>query len=1025
MHSANSTVSLWDEEHEDTKYRIRHIKGVSVRNLTPFPKRDTVASTLSSHQTTVAAQRGIEGAYIADDADLVMAKRRTRKVSSTSVATLRGIHQTPEAGLTDPGDDNSPNTTRIRRTSKARPPLSYPSNNLGPSVAGVHRPRSGSQASTRSSALIPPPSPISPTDSLFPSHAQGHYQAGSSKSSQRSLENVVSTRLVETLVTLSLTTTPAAAAPVPHPAFDTRSPPTHTRHGSLGHTRGSSVASRSSVPEEPLLSTSKASRTSSVARTRSITTASSSRASRTTSSNASLSPPMSHVTSTYDSTPSSSRPTSPPPSSRTFYVSQRCRPSTNPSWTSLDPENEFCLDERAQSTRASVTLWAGLEGQARRDAWVQGLVDIGGKGKGKERESIITNDQDPSWFSVHTWHIDLARAERLPRELEEHPEHLPPNTLLVSLGPSSEWHWFPPTVESHASGHISDGDELKEGINGLTRLSPRHNTLRPGRREPRAKTSAGLQDLVRLVSLESALADTIYSKEAILHNIDRSLAEDSITLMRRETRERELYLDTLRDDHERVSATCQQARAAISRWQDELSSRRRLLSEARGLLATSQEDNTRLRTRVIENQGRQQTLSIQQATAQTTLIRTIDFIYPIEPLVSGDLLFSILDVPLALPNGPSDPAPPLTLPAQPTINENSVASALGYAAHVVSLVSTYLGRLLPYPITYAASRSLVRDPISTMQGPRVFPLFPTGVETYRFEYAVFLLNKDIEILMTERNLRATDMRHTLPNVKNLLLTLTNGSSEEPKLRKRELSVVQASLNIERSTTPTSPAGLVGETAIASGTPTITNGFDEVAVTSVAVPGTGSDLTPRRQFLSPLATMLRLKYANTIRQEVAKEEARTTSLGTPNGASTASMIGESPVSSVEVIDVTEASGPAKGAQIPAESLPNGTISESIEAVGMSGISDDDTKTERGVKLDEIETPKSNGVTSHNTIRTAILTPTANTSDGYGGVLSFFRRGSGRKDAEKAVTAVETVTVHMAPEGSLPPLHNAIS
>lgn len=37
-------------------------------------------------------------------------------------------------------------------------------------------------------------------------------------------------------------------------------------------------------------------------------------------------------------------------------------------------------------------------------------------------------------------------------------------------------------------------------------------------------------------------------------------------------------------------------------------------------------------------------------------------------------------------------------------------------------------------------------------------------------------------LLTERNLRATDMRHTLPNIKNLLLTLTNGSPEEPKLR---------------------------------------------------------------------------------------------------------------------------------------------------------------------------------------------------------------------------------------------------
>ena len=74
-----------------------------------------------------------------------------------------------------------------------------------------------------------------------------------------------------------------------------------------------------------------------------------------------------------------------------------------------------------------------------------------------------------------------------------------------------------------------------------------------------------------------------------------------------------------------------------------------------------------------------------------------------------------------------------------------------------------------------------------------FPLYSKGVDTYRFEYAVFLLNKDIEMvsdsfckahwdciadlltqLMADRNLRALDMRQTLPNLKNLLLTLTNG-----------------------------------------------------------------------------------------------------------------------------------------------------------------------------------------------------------------------------------------------------------
>lgn len=83
-----------------------------------------------------------------------------------------------------------------------------------------------------------------------------------------------------------------------------------------------------------------------------------------------------------------------------------------------------------------------------------------------------------------------------------------------------------------------------------------------------------------------------------------------------------------------------------------------------------------------------------------------------------------------------------------------------------------------------------------------FPLFSKGVDTYRFEYGVFLLNKDIEMvaislsshalfltgahkflntqLMSERDLRALDMRHTLPNLKNLLLTVTDPDAISPR-----------------------------------------------------------------------------------------------------------------------------------------------------------------------------------------------------------------------------------------------------
>jgi hypothetical protein len=139
---------------------------------------------------------------------------------------------------------------------------------------------------------------------------------------------------------------------------------------------------------------------------------------------------------------------------------------------------------------------------------------------------------------------------------------------------------------------------------------------------------------------------------------------------------------------------------------------------------------------------------------RATHAQTLDAIFPIVPIHPLSLLYSILGVPLPIPLGPKDPAPPLTLPPPltpegcPKVDEKTTSAALGYAALVVHLVSGLGGGAagLAYPVTYAGSRSHVRDVVSIMQGPRSFPLYAKGVERYRYEYAVFLLNKDIEMV---------------------------------------------------------------------------------------------------------------------------------------------------------------------------------------------------------------------------------------------------------------------------------------
>ena len=124
-----------------------------------------------------------------------------------------------------------------------------------------------------------------------------------------------------------------------------------------------------------------------------------------------------------------------------------------------------------------------------------------------------------------------------------------------------------------------------------------------------------------------------------------------------------------------------------------------------------------------------------QSVRRTTIITTLASLFPIEPfdVLGTSLLFTIHSLPL-----PNSTYTPLSLA------DESIPSALGYAAQVVNTLAAYMGVPLHYPIQCLGSRSAILDLISVMRGPRAFPLYDKGVERYRFDYGVFLLNKNIE-----------------------------------------------------------------------------------------------------------------------------------------------------------------------------------------------------------------------------------------------------------------------------------------
>ncbi|KAL3691860.1 hypothetical protein R1sor_005511 [Riccia sorocarpa] len=119
------------------------------------------------------------------------------------------------------------------------------------------------------------------------------------------------------------------------------------------------------------------------------------------------------------------------------------------------------------------------------------------------------------------------------------------------------------------------------------------------------------------------------------------------------------------------------------------------------------------------------------------------------------------------------------------------ATALGYVAHAVTLIASYLDIPLRYPVRLGGSRSHIQDysppaePIietgaivfpTGQNKPGVeFPLFSDNQELTRSAYAVFLLNKDLEQILNQLGVDSVGPRHTLPNLSRLLNAVTSAT----------------------------------------------------------------------------------------------------------------------------------------------------------------------------------------------------------------------------------------------------------
>ncbi|KAK9450402.1 uncharacterized protein V1518DRAFT_437268 [Limtongia smithiae] len=210
-------------------------------------------------------------------------------------------------------------------------------------------------------------------------------------------------------------------------------------------------------------------------------------------------------------------------------------------------------------------------------------------------------------------------------------------------------------------------------------------------------------------------------------------------------------------DRERaaLAAICMRregARTAIELRTQELAAAQDELALARVKLAREKDAVRRARS---ERGARVQ---YEIARERQRIFADLARIYPIEPIVGRTLAFSIRGV--ELPNTFYDGC-----------DDELLDIALGYTAHLVYFLALYLGTRLRYPVHPAGPRSFVEDPSSKEPGTHAFPLFRHGSFAKRFEYGVYYLNEDIEQMINSLSFSAVDIRHTLPNLKCLLLAL--------------------------------------------------------------------------------------------------------------------------------------------------------------------------------------------------------------------------------------------------------------
>ncbi|XP_069059981.1 UV radiation resistance-associated gene protein [Pleurodeles waltl] len=299
-------------------------------------------------------------------------------------------------------------------------------------------------------------------------------------------------------------------------------------------------------------------------------------------------------------------------------------------------------------------------------------------------------------------------------------------------------------------GYYGAPFETKDSANTLNHnlLQVDHNCVRK---------SYDVKDLLRLHRTQCAIKQTQVTVQKIGREIEEKLRLTSASNeMKKESECLQLKILVLRDELERQKRALGREMELLHKECSSLQAKGRTFNDEHERLQIQKESLHELRKECTAKRELFLKTNAQLTIRCRQLLSELSYIYPMD--VNDQKDYFICGV--KLPNSEDFQAK----------DDGSIAVALGYTAHLVSMISFFLQVPLRYPIIHKGSRSAIKDNINDklMEKEREFPLYPKGGEKLQFDYGVFLLNKNIAQLRYQHGLGTPDLRQTLPNLKNFM-----------------------------------------------------------------------------------------------------------------------------------------------------------------------------------------------------------------------------------------------------------------